>query len=92
MKIYINHYSLAWQKLLELVVFDQKAEALGLAKLLGYYLDDKILAQQLQADLYLFFNELEKSKELYKKIFHLYAQNFNKEKSLAVHEHLKLLS
>lgn len=91
MAIVINQYLLAWQKLLELVVFGQKSEALGLAKLLGHFMDDKILALQLQADLYLLFNEIAKSTELYKRIFYLYAQNCDKDKSNAILEHLKLL-
>lgn len=90
MKVSIDQYSAAWAKFLELIIFGQKSEALGMAKLLGHFMNDKILALQLQADLYLFFNEIQNAKELYMKVFELYAQNSLKNKSAAIHEHMKL--
>jgi len=91
MKTHFDHYALAWHKLLELVIFGQKSEAIGLAKLLGYSMNDKILALQLQADLYLLFNDIKESKALYIKIAELYAQNSHHTKSVAILEHIKLL-
>jgi hypothetical protein len=61
-KMNADQYSLAWEKFLELIIFGQKSEAIGMAKLLGYIINDKILAIQLQADLHFFFNDIEKEK------------------------------
>jgi len=91
MKTPADHYSQAWNKLLELAIFGQKSEALGLAKLLGHLMNDKILALQLQAELYLLFNDIKKSKELYQKIAEFCAQNSYKAKYDAVADHIKLL-
>lgn len=86
-----DQYSLAWEKFLELVIFAQKDEALGMAKLLGHVMNDKILALQLQADLLLFFNDTQKAKEIYMKVMSLYAQNSFGKKSDAIQEHVKIL-
>lgn len=89
---YHDQYHLAWEKFLELVIFEQKSDALGLAKLLGYNLNDKILSIQLQADLYWYFKEIDRAKELYKKAYDLYIQNLMENRAFAIAEHLKLLS
>lgn len=86
-----DQYSLAWEKFLELVMFRQKNEALGMAKLLGHIMNDRILALQLQADLLLFFNDVPRAKEIYMKVMALYTQSFLDNHSAAICDHLKLL-
>lgn len=91
MEMTANQYALSWQKLIELIIFKQKAEALGLAKLLGHTMGDRIGALQLQADIYSIFNETEKAIALYIKVSELYAKVSKQQQSSIIVEYVNFL-
>ncbi len=84
-------YNIAWFRLAECVSRGEKERALGVYRLLAHSIDDRAFSKQLEADLYLSFNDKEVAQQKYRDAAHLYQQTGRLFEAAAVFEHLLTL-
>ncbi|MGA9530761.1 MAG: hypothetical protein WBQ73_02620 [Candidatus Babeliales bacterium] len=84
-------YSIGWFKLAECISRGEKERAIGLYRLLLHSFNDKALALQLQADMYLSFEERDTAIQHYKQAAQLYYQDKRYVEAAGVYEHIMVL-
>src|SRR5579872_1657104 len=87
-----DKYTIAWFKIAECVARGERERALGVYRLLIHSFDDPALAQQLEGDIILAFDEPLKAVERYKEAAFLYQKSGRLLEAAAVTEHLITLS
>ncbi|HBS47746.1 TPA: hypothetical protein DEO28_02075 [Candidatus Dependentiae bacterium] len=83
--------SIAWFKLAQFVTTKEKEKALGLYKLLSYSIDNKAYSLQVEADLFLAFEDYEVAMTKYQQAALLYKKEKNLVLAASVYEHLTTL-
>ncbi len=86
-QLFTNRSTIAWFTLAECVLRKEQTKAFKSLKLLSYLVKDQALALQLEGDLFLAFNELEKALACYVQAVEL----FEKHKKNAASERLHKL-
>ncbi|GAG97376.1 unnamed protein product, partial [marine sediment metagenome] len=81
-------HSIAWFKLAECIAKGERERALGVYRLLSHSLNNTALAKQLEADLFLAFNDHQRALQLYKIAAQLYKQQQSLYEAAAVYEHM----
>src|SRR5579862_6127334 len=87
-----DKHTIAWFKIAECVARGERERALGVYRLLIHSFDDPALAQQLEGDIILAFDEPAKAVERYKDAAILYQKSGRLLEAAAVTEHLITLS
>ena len=80
--------TIAWFKIAECVSRGEKERALGVYRLLSHSFNDNAVALQLEADIYLSFNEQEKAIALYHQAIKAYQKTDRLLEAVAICEHL----
>lgn len=83
-----DKHTIAWFKIAEYVSRGEKERALGVYRLLSHSFNDKAVACQLEADIYLSFDEYELAIPLYVQAMELYQKSQRFLEAVAVCEHL----
>jgi|SRR5690606_39348859 len=83
-----DKYTIAWFKIAECVSRGEKERALGVYRLLSHSFNDNAVARQLEADIYLACNELDKAIDLYRQAMEFYQKSERFLEAAAVCEHL----
>jgi tetratricopeptide (TPR) repeat protein len=84
----LDKQTIAWFKIAECVSRGEKERALGVYRLLSYSFNDNAVARQLEADIYLSFNEQDAAISLYNQAIQLYQKSERFLEAAAVCEHL----
>ncbi len=80
-------HNVAWFKLAEFIVRKEKERALSVFKLLVHSITDQAFTNQLEGDILLAFDDAG-ALDRYHTAAHLYKQDHNYQKAIAVYEHV----
>src|SRR5438552_2660485 len=86
-----DKYTIAWFKIAECVSRGEKERALGVYRLLSHSFNDSAVARQLEADIYLSCNEVDRAIFLYRQAMEYYEKSGRTLEAAAVCEHLVFL-
>jgi tetratricopeptide (TPR) repeat protein len=84
----LDKHTIAWFKIAEYVSRGEKERALGVYRLLSHSFNDVAVARQLEADIYLAFDEKNTAISLYYQAMELYQKSQRLLEAVAVCEHL----
>ncbi len=87
-----DKHMIAWFKIAECVSRGEKERALGVYRLLSHSFNDNAVARQLEADIYLSFDEYDAAIPLYQHAMELYQKSERYLEAAAICEHLITLS
>lgn len=79
-------YSIAWFKIAEFVARGEKERALGVHKLLSHSITDSTLATQLEGDIFLACNDIERACQRYQQAMTLYKSEGRTRQAIAMQE------
>lgn len=83
-----DKHTIAWFKIADCVSRGEKERALGVYRLLSHSFNDNAVARQLEADIYLSFNEYHLAIPLYTQAIELYQKSSRFLEAVAICEHL----
>lgn len=83
-----DKHTIAWFKIAECVSRGEKERALGVYRLLSHSFNDNAVARQLEADIYLSFEEHDAAIALYRIAMEIYQKSERSLEAVAVCEHL----
>lgn len=86
-----DKHTIAWFKIADCVSRGEKERALGVYRLLSHSFNDNAIARQLEADIYLSFNEVEQAILLYQQAMEFYHATDRFLEAASVGEHLVTL-
>src|SRR5437868_9211237 len=86
-----DKHMIAWFKIAECVSRGEKERALGVYRLLSHSFNDSAVAHQLQADIYLSFDEKDQAIHLYHQAMEQYTKSHRFLEAVAVGEHLAVM-
>lgn len=73
----MEDYTIAWKKLFEFILKNQKEKALGIYRLLSSNFKDKALALKINGDIYIAFKDIKEALRCYESSYQLY-KSYNK--------------
>ncbi|HSC25489.1 MAG TPA: hypothetical protein VLB80_04725 [Candidatus Babeliales bacterium] len=90
-QVQLDKQTIAWFKIAECVSRGEKERALGVYRLLSHSFNDNAIARQLEADIYLSFQEKEQAVSLYQQAMESYHKSNRFLEAAAVGEHLIIM-
>lgn len=86
-----DKYSIAWFKLAQCISKGERERAMGIYRLLSHSIDNSAFAKQLEADIYLYFQDTVTALQKYKEAAAMYRAQNEFVQALAVYEHYLLI-